>query len=68
MLKYDTAATDAERKSAAGEFEQFMMEEVSYIVFFWKPRLRAHWGEIKNMKPASGLYNNNSFEAVYIAK
>lgn len=68
MAKYDTAATDAEKKAAALEFEQFMMDEAPYIAFDWTPELRAWWKELRNLKPAAGYYNNNSWEAVYISK
>lgn len=68
MAKYDSAATDAEKKAAALEFERFMMDEVPYVPFYWSPQVRVHWKEIRNLTPNSSQYNNNSFEAVYIAK
>ncbi|MBI2910287.1 MAG: hypothetical protein HYX92_21805 [Chloroflexi bacterium] len=68
MVKYDTAPTEAERKAAALELERFMMDEAPYVVYYWVPLTRVRWGEIKNLMPYSSQYNNNRFEAVYMAK
>jgi len=53
------------RKRASLEFERFMMDERPIYLLLEATGAR-HWGEVKNVQPATSQYNNNSSRCVHL--
>ena len=68
LTRQDAEQNPAERKKLVRQMEQRWLDQVPYVMLYWKTHNAAMYPEVRGYEISIGLYNNSLFQDVWLAQ